>query len=68
MKRSLTLDNAELLTVQEAADRLRISRWLLYELIRSRRLRTVKIGSRRLIPPEAIRQCVAALLADEEVT
>ena len=60
------MDTAELLTVQEAAERLRISRWLVYELIRSRRLRTVKIGSRRLVPPESLRQCVNALL-DEEV-
>ena len=60
------MENTELLTVQEAAQRLRISRWLLYELIRSGRLRTVKIGSRRLVPPAALRECVAALL-DEEV-
>lgn len=59
------MENAELLTVQEAAQRLRISRWLLYELIRSRRLRTVKIGSRRLVPPDALRECVSTLLEEE---
>lgn len=49
------MDTSELLTVPEAAERLRISKWLLYNLIRSRRLRSVKIGDRRLIPVAAIR-------------
>ncbi|WP_329095144.1 helix-turn-helix domain-containing protein [Actinomadura citrea] len=35
------------LTVDEAAERLRVSRWTLYNLIRSNQLRTVKIGRRR---------------------
>ncbi len=48
------MDRSELLTVPEAADRLRISKWMLYNLIRSHRLRTVKIGNRRLIRPSAI--------------
>jgi excisionase family DNA binding protein len=43
------------LTVPEACAMLRISRWTLYELIRSRQLETVKIGSRRVIPVAAIR-------------
>jgi excisionase family DNA binding protein len=45
-----------LLTVQEAADRLRVSRWSVYNLIRSNQLRTIKIGRRRLITPAAFRQ------------
>jgi excisionase family DNA binding protein len=39
-----------LLTVAEAADRLKISRWMLYKLIRSQQLRTITIGARRLVP------------------
>lgn len=54
-----------LLTVQEAADRLRVSRWSLYNLIRSNQLRTVKIGRRRLVTPAALAECVKQL--SEEV-
>ena len=59
------LEQHDLLTVPEAAARLRISRWLVYELIRSRRLRTVKIGARRLVPAQAIQECIALLLEEE---
>ena len=47
--------------VEEAAIALRLSRSLLYELIRSGRLRTVKVGSRRLVPVEALAECVTML-------
>ena len=53
-----------LLTVQEAADRLRVSRWSLYNLIRANQLRTVKIGRRPLITPVALAECVE-LLSEE---
>ena len=36
--------------VDEAAEALRISRDTVYELIRSGRLRTIKVGTRRLVP------------------
>lgn len=49
------------LTVDEAAARLRVSRWTLYNLIRSRQLRTVKIGRRRLVPVSALTECLDAL-------
>lgn len=49
------MDRSELLTVPEAADRLRVSKWMLYNLIRSRTLQTVKIGDRRLVPVRALR-------------
>lgn len=38
-----------LLNLVEAADALRISRWALYQLINKRRLKTVRIQSRRLV-------------------
>jgi excisionase family DNA binding protein len=53
-----------LLTVQEAADRLRVSRWSVYNLIRDGQLRTVKIGRRRLVTPAALAECVARLGED----
>jgi excisionase family DNA binding protein len=53
-----------LLTVQEAADRLRVSRWSVYNLIRSNRLRTIKIGRRRLVTPTALADCIDLLGED----
>jgi excisionase family DNA binding protein len=50
-----------LLTVQEAADWLRVSRWSVYGLIHSNQLRTIKIGRRRLVSRDALRQCVEHL-------
>jgi excisionase family DNA binding protein len=50
-----------LLTVVEACEVLRISRWSLYRLIHNRQLATVKIGSRRLIPAVAVRELLDAL-------
>jgi len=55
------MDQSEVLTVPEAAQRLRISKWMLYNLIRSRQLRTVKIGSRRLIRVSTITAYLASL-------
>ncbi|GLW63722.1 hypothetical protein Arub01_19660 [Actinomadura rubrobrunea] len=49
------------LTVDEAAERLRVSRWTLYNLIRSNQLRTVKIGRRRLVPVDALAEYLAQL-------
>ena len=47
-----TLD-VTLFTIDEAAARLRVSRWSVYNLIRSGQLRTIKIGRRRLVPIDA---------------
>jgi excisionase family DNA binding protein len=47
--------------VDEAAHALRLSRSLLYELIRSGQLRTVKQGRCRLVPVEALAEYVASL-------
>lgn len=52
---------ALLYRVEEAAQALRLSRTAIYELIRSGRLRTVKSGSRRLVPVAALAEYVAAL-------
>ncbi|MEW9549699.1 helix-turn-helix domain-containing protein [Nonomuraea sp. NPDC050783] len=50
------------LTVDEAANRLRVSRWTLYTLIRSNQLRTIKIGRRRLVPADALAECIRTLV------
>ncbi|MBM0255972.1 helix-turn-helix domain-containing protein [Micromonospora sp. 4G55] len=49
------------LRVEEAARALGIGRSLVYDLIRSGRLRSFKVGSRRLIPAAAIDEVIAIL-------
>jgi excisionase family DNA binding protein len=51
----------QLLTINEVAVLLRISRWSVYQLIWSGQLRTVTIGRRRLIRPAAYAACVDQL-------
>ena len=47
--------------VDEAASALRLSRSLVYELIRCGRLRSVKQGRRRLVPASALIEYVDSL-------
>jgi excisionase family DNA binding protein len=60
------LPQRRVLRVEEAAELLGVGRSLVYDLIREKRLRSFKVGSRRLIPVAAIDELVAALagLAD----
>lgn len=51
---------AVLYNVDEAAEALRLSRSVIYELIRSGRLRTIKEGRRRLVPVAALEEYVEA--------
>ena len=53
--------SVELLTVAEACTELRVSKWTLYQYIRSRQLASVKLRSRRLIPRSAIRDLIERL-------
>lgn len=53
-----------LLTVEETADMLTISRWKVFELIRLHELRSVKIGGLRRVPRGAIDEYIARLLGD----
>ena len=50
-----------LLRVDEAGRRLNLGRTVMYELIRSGRLRSVKVGKRRLIPTSALVEFVDQL-------
>jgi excisionase family DNA binding protein len=58
------LETQEILTVDEAAARLRISKWSLYNLIRSQQIRTITIGRRRLVPATALAERVARLMEE----
>lgn len=50
-----------LLAIKQALYELGISRTAIYELIKEGKLKTVKIGRRRLVPVEAIDELVAGL-------
>jgi excisionase family DNA binding protein len=54
------------LTVSEVAELLKISRWKVYELIRSRALASFRLGRCRRIPARAVSELVKHLL--DEVT
>ncbi|MGY1875663.1 helix-turn-helix domain-containing protein [Nocardia gipuzkoensis] len=51
----------ELLEVPEACQRLRISKWSLYQLIHQQKIGTVKIGRRRFIPSAEITKFIDEL-------
>jgi excisionase family DNA binding protein len=53
-----------LLTVEEAAEALTVSRWKVFELIRTRQLRSIKIGGLRRVPRAAIDEYIVRLLAE----
>lgn len=53
-------------TVKETAEMLKISRWKVFDLIRTNAIRSVKIGGLRRVPNTAIEEYIARLL--EEVT
>jgi excisionase family DNA binding protein len=55
-----------LLTVGEACQQLRISRWSLYRLIQRRQLKTIKIGNRRLIAVAAVNHLIEQLQEEAE--
>jgi len=58
---SSTPPTTALLPVEEAARRLGIGRTSTFGLIRSGELRSVNVGRRRLVPADAIEECVAGL-------
>ncbi|MER6827422.1 helix-turn-helix domain-containing protein [Streptosporangium sp. NPDC000563] len=57
----ISTTEAQLYRVSDAMRRLGLSRSVLYELMRSGRLRSVKEGRTRLIPASAIREYIALL-------
>ncbi|MFE9706934.1 helix-turn-helix domain-containing protein [Streptomyces sp. NPDC005930] len=54
----MTTATAELLTVPEVMARLKVGRSKVYDLIRSRRLVSIKIDGSRRIPAAAVRDFV----------
>ena len=54
--------NALLHTVEETAEILKISRWKVFELIRTNQLRSVKIGGSRRVPLRSIEEYIERLM------
>lgn len=52
-----------LLTLDAAADQLSVSRSTVYKLMNDGALRSVKVGKRRMIPADALPECIQALAA-----
>ncbi|MEU5880872.1 helix-turn-helix domain-containing protein [Spirillospora sp. NPDC047279] len=59
----MTTDSDLLLTVEEAAQRLKIGRTQMYSLITSGEVQSVTIGRLRRIPAECLAAYVSGLLA-----
>jgi excisionase family DNA binding protein len=55
---------AVLLTVEEAAERLRIGRTSMYRLVSTGAVETVMVGRLRRVPPECLAEYVARLRRD----
>ncbi|MFF5427038.1 MULTISPECIES: helix-turn-helix domain-containing protein [unclassified Streptomyces] len=60
----MTTTNAELLTVPEVMERLKLGRSMVYDLIRSRRLVSITIGRSRRIPADAVRDFIAGQIEE----
>ncbi|MBV8180826.1 MAG: excisionase family DNA-binding protein [Mycobacterium sp.] len=55
-------DQGELMTVQAAADRLAVSRWMIYRLIWDQRVKSVQIGRCRRIVRQSFDDYLSALI------
>ena len=62
------LDDLQLYRVKDAMRLLNLSRTVIYELMRTGRLRSVQQGRARLITAEAIRGYIALLKDEAETT
>ena len=51
-----------LLKVDDVAAILQVSRWTVFRLIKERQLVSVKVGSNRRVPAQAVRDYIAALV------
>ena len=57
-----TENGRELITVQAAADRLAVSRWMIYQLIWDQEVRSVQIGRCRRIVRQSLDDYLAGLI------
>ena len=58
----MVIDERELVTVQAAASRLAVSRWMIYRLIWEQQIKSVQIGRCRRIIRKSLDEYVAGLI------
>jgi excisionase family DNA binding protein len=63
---TMQTDNQLLLSVEEAADILRLGRTRTYELVMTKKIQSVKVGRRRLVIRTSLLDFVQALLLEQE--
>jgi excisionase family DNA binding protein len=66
MSSSMASGQAVLLTMEEAAKRLRIGRTSMYRLVSTGAVETVMVGRLRRVPPECLADYVARLRRDAQ--
>ena len=62
----MQMDNQLLLSVEEAADVLRLGRTRISELVMTKRIQSVKVGRRRLVVRTSLLDFVQTLLLEQE--
>jgi excisionase family DNA binding protein len=62
----MTTDIQLLLSVEEAADVLRLGRTRTYELVMTKRIQSVKVGRRRLVVRSSLFDFVQTLLLEQD--
>ena len=62
----MQMDNQLLLSVEEAAELLRLARTRIYELVMTRKIQSVKVGRRRLVARTSLLDFVQTLLLEQE--
>jgi excisionase family DNA binding protein len=59
---SVLADQGELITVQAAANRLAVSRWMIYRLLWDQQIKSVQIGRCRRIVRKSFDEYIAGLI------
>jgi excisionase family DNA binding protein len=62
----MMMDTQLLLSVEEAAELLRLGRTRTYELVMTRKIQSVKVGRRRLVVRSSVFDFVQALLVEQD--
>jgi excisionase family DNA binding protein len=62
----MMMDTQLLLSVEEAAELLRLGRTRTYELVMTRKIQSVKVGRRRLVVRNSVVDFVQTLLAEQD--
>lgn len=59
------MENAQLVSIVEAAQRLGVGRSMIYELLGEGSLPSIRLGTRRLIPVKALDELIEKRMAEK---